>query len=388
MKIIISPDSFKGSISAKVAADQIEAGILAVFPEAETLKLPMADGGEGTVEAFLTITKGEKTEHEVKDPRGNIIRATYCWMEEEKTAIIETAAASGLVLVPPNERDPDLLTTYGTGQLVGHALNKGARKIILTLGGSATVDGGTGCLQALGAIFKNSEGTELDGNGKVLAEMEELDFSGIDPRLREVEFVVASDVQNPLLGAEGAVRMFGPQKGLLSPERLDQYELNMKRFADLVKATGNRDERNSAGAGAAGGLGFGLHTVLPEVQMMRGFDLVAELSHLKEELKNADLIITGEGKFDSQSLLGKVPSGLSRLAEPYEVPIIVFTGHADMEWTAGQQGNIGMIVPIIDRVMTLDQAMVQGESLLYEAVKRFFETVLFTKARMGSLTAL
>ncbi|GLX66681.1 glycerate kinase [Paenibacillus glycanilyticus] len=378
MKIIISPDSFKGSMTTMDAADQIEAGIRAVYPQAETWKIPMADGGEGTVDTLLALVGGEKIKHHVHDPCGRPITASYCWSEKSKTAIIETAAASGLTLVPESERVPERLTTYGTGQLIKHALDQGAAKIILGLGGSATVDGGAGCLQALGVKFFDGDNKELQGSGQMLATVERIEFADIDPRLHQVDFVIASDVKNPLLGDQGAVYVFGPQKGL-QPSNLDEYENKMRSFADQVKQSTGRDERHQAGAGAAGGLGFGLMSFLPKLQVMSGFELIANLSHLEELMKQADLIITGEGKFDSQSYQGKVPVGISRMAMPYQVPVVVFTGKIEGNASNAQMEGIRMVIPIVDQAMTLDQAMVQGKPLLFRSVKRFFETIRLTK---------
>lgn len=378
MKIIISPDSFKGSMTTVDAANQIEAGIRAVFPQAQTWKIPMADGGEGTVDTFLGLTNGEKIEYLVLDPCGRQINASYCWSDKDKTAIIETAAASGLTLVPESERDPERLTTFGTGQLIRHALDQGAVKIILGLGGSATVDGGTGCLEALGIKFFDRENKELHGNGHSLSFIERIDDTGLDTRLSQVEFVIASDVNNPLLGEQGAVYIFGPQKGLKA-SKLDEYEKHMGHYADQVSVATGRDERNKAGAGAAGGLGFGLFSFLPKLQVMSGFELIASLSHMEDLMQQADLIITGEGKFDSQSFQGKVPVGISRMAMPYQVPVIVFTGTIEGDTVHAQEEGIYMVVPIIDEVMTLNQAMEQGKQLLFRSVKRFFETIHLTK---------
>lgn len=374
MKIIISPDSFKGSMSTVDAANQIEAGILTVFPSAQTIKIPMADGGEGTAETYRIIAGGEMIWHEVMDPCHRTIQACYCWIEKDRTAVIETAAASGLTLLKESERMPAGLSTYGTGQLIRYALERGAKKIIIGLGGSATIDAGIGCLQALGLQCFDGNDNEITGENFRLDAIVRMDASQLDARLHEVELVVASDVKNPLLGLEGAVHVFGPQKGL-QPHELDVFEKRMSRIAELVIHTAGCDMRDQPGAGAAGGFGFALLSFFSNLTMMSGFDLIAQLSRYKEQLKDADLVITGEGKFDAQSLYGKAPIGISRLAKPFNVPVVVFTGISEGNEQTMRREGIQMVIPIIDRVMTLEDSMKQGEKLLKKAVIRFFETI-------------
>lgn len=374
MKIIVAPDSFKGSMSTLSAANQIEKGIKAVFPSANLISIPMADGGEGTAETIARIAGGTMIEHEVSDPCCRKIRASYCWIESERTAVIETAAASGLPLLEEHERHPDELSTYGTGQLVLCALDRGATKIIIGLGGSATVDAGTGCMQALGLRYFDGQGNELIGSGSLLGKIASINADGLDPRLANIEFVVASDVTNPLLGHEGAVHVFGPQKGL-SSDQLTDYDDSMRNYADVMEEFSGRIRRDHPGAGAAGGFGFTLLSLFPEMKMMEGFELIAELSGLEQHLQDADLVITGEGKFDAQSLYGKAPIGLSRLAKPCGVPVIVFTGRAECDRHLAEREGIYLIVPIIDRIMTQAEAMKQGEELLKNAVERMCSTI-------------
>lgn len=374
MKIVISPDSFKGSMSTMIAANQIEAGILAVFPSAQTVKIPMADGGEGTSETYRMIAGGEMIWHEVKDPCNRIVRAGFCWNEKDRTAVIETAAASGLTLLEAHERKPDGLSTFGTGQLIRFALDRGAEKLIIGLGGSATIDAGIGCLQALGLQCFDRYGNELDGLSVHLGEIARIESDRLDPRLRNVELVIASDVKSPLLGPEGAVYVFGPQKGL-QPHELADFEQYMKSLAEVVCQATGRNMRDSPGAGAAGGIGFTMLSFFPDLKMMSGFELIADLSLLKEQLRDADLVITGEGKFDAQSLYGKAPIGISRLAKPFNVPVVVFAGLSEGDEQAMQREGIRMVIPIVDRIMTLDESMKHGETLLKKAVIRFFETL-------------
>ncbi|MFW5436750.1 glycerate kinase [Paenibacillus apiarius] len=374
MKIIVAPDSFKGSISALRAADQIEEGIRTVFPSAHIVKIPMADGGEGTAETIRMITGGDIIEHEVRDPCNRPIRAGYCWIDSDRTAVIDTAAASGLPLLEEHERKPEELSTYGTGQLIRHALDRGAAKIILGLGGSATIDAGTGCLRALGMRYLDRSGNEISGGGSLLGKVERIDADQLDPRLEKVEMVIASDVRNPLLGSEGAVHVFGPQKGLQKHELAD-FDNKMSHYADIAEAANGRSSRDSPGAGAAGGFGFTLMSFFPGGKMMSGFELIAELSGLERQLQDADLVITGEGKFDAQSLYGKVPVGISRLAKPYGVPTVVFAGQADGDMRDANREGIHLVVPIVDQVMTLDEAMKQGETLLKGTVVRMFQMI-------------
>jgi glycerate kinase len=361
-------------MSAMSAADQIEAGILTVFPSAQTIKIPMADGGEGTAETYQMIAGGEMIWHDVMDPCNRTIRASYCWIERDRTAVIETAAASGLTLLKQYEHKPDGLSTYGTGQLIRFALDRGAQKIVIGLGGSATIDAGIGCLQALGLKCFDWDGNDLDGDGIHLDAIARIESSQLDARLYEIEWIIASDVKNPLLGPEGAIHVFGPQKGLQLHE-LTEFEQRMSRLAEIVSQATGRNMRDSPGAGAAGGFGFALLSFFPDIKMMSGFELIAKLSRLEEQLQDADLVITGEGKFDSQSLYGKVPVGISRLAKPLNVPVVVFTGLFEGDEDAMQREGIRMVIPIIDQILTLDDSMKNGEILLRRAVIRFFETI-------------
>lgn len=361
-------------MSTLSAANQIEKGIQAVLPSASIVTIPMADGGEGTAETIARIAGGTMVEHEVSDPCRRKIRASYCWIESERTAVIETAAASGLTLLEEHERNPEVLSTYGTGQLIRCALDQGAAKIIIGLGGSATVDAGTGCMQALGLRYFDGQGKELHGSGSLLGRVANINADRLDPRLADIELVVASDVSNPLLGQEGAVHVFGPQKGLRG-DQLTDYDISMRNYADVMEAFSGMSRRHHPGAGAAGGFGFTLLSLFPAMKMTEGFELVAELSGLEQHLQDADLVLTGEGKFDAQSLYGKVPIGLARLAKPCGVPVIVYTGLADCDRHLAEREGISLIVPIIDRCMTQDEAMKQGEELLKNAVERMFATI-------------
>lgn len=377
MKIVVAPDSFKGSVLSADASKMIHAGLLAVDPTVEVLNVPMADGGEGTVDAILEAVGGEKIIKKVEDPLGQSIEATFGWIKSSKTAIVETAAASGLPLLNKQELNPYLASTFGTGQLIVEALDQGAETIILGLGGSATVDAGTGCFQALGVRFKNALGNELKMCGESLNKVEQIDFSTLDTRLQNVRFIIASDVANPLLGDEGAVTIFGPQKGI-KKEEIPVFEEAMSHFAKaVVKATGV-DLINSTGSGAAGGFGFSLQSFL-QVEMKSGFTLINEIGQLEEKISSADLVITGEGKMDTQSLYGKVPIGVARIAKKYGVPVIAFTGQVEGDLAVFKQEGLLLVLPIVDEPMQLEEAMDRGDELLYKASERLMKAL-----KMGS----
>ncbi|MFD2670731.1 glycerate kinase [Marinicrinis sediminis] len=373
MKIVVAPDSFKGSMSSTAAANQIEAGFRSVDPLLEIVQIPMADGGEGTVDAILAAVGGERVTVPALDPLGRPITACYGWLAASKTAVIETAAASGLPLLTADERNPFLTSTYGTGQLIKAALDHGAETLVLGIGGSATVDAGTGCFQALGVRFANAKGEELNMCGGKLGEVEQIDVAELDPRLRHTRIQIASDVTNPLLGNEGAVVVFGPQKGLRE-EEFSAFEKAMTHYAQVMSMTTGTDYIHAAGSGAAGGFGFTLLSLL-KVEMKSGLLLMSEWSRLEERIAAADLVITGEGRMDAQSLYGKVPVGIARLARPYEVPVVAFTGQMSGEMTTFQQEGLALVCPIVDRPMGLDEAIREGEALLYEASARLMETL-------------
>lgn len=372
MKIIVAPDSFKGSMTSVKAGKHIKRAILEVLPETEIVELPMADGGEGTVEAVLQAHKGEMVQTRVQDPIGREMLASYGWLPEQRLAVIETAAASGLPLLKGNELNPHAASTFGTGQIIGHALEKGAKTIILGLGGSATVDGGVGILQALGMKVFDTSGNELDRVGGELWKIGRLDLTGIDARLTGVKLIIASDVTNPLLGYEGAIRIFGPQKGVKA-EELVLFEAGMANFERVVEAaTGTSKMAELPGSGAAGGIGFLLRSVM-NVEFKSGLELVLELTNFEQHLNGTDLVITGEGKIDAQSAYGKVPVGIARIALANSIPVIAFAGKVEESAEKMVQDGVTLALPIIDGPMTLEEAMAAGPELLYKAVKRFLK---------------
>jgi glycerate 2-kinase len=373
MKIVIAPDSFKGSMTSIEAAAAIQRGVEQVNPSLDTTVIPMADGGEGTVEAILSILGGEKMERRVSDPLGRPIPAYFGWLPETKTAVIETAAASGLPLLTRSELNPADTSTYGSGELVLRALDLGVRRIIIGLGGSATVDGGTGFLQALGVRFLDDKGDELPLGGKILGHVNAIDSSELDSRLHEVEWVVASDVTNPLLGEEGAVCVFGPQKGV-TKDKLMTFEAGMKHYAQKVREHTGIDCILENGSGAAGGFGFTLKSFFnPSFQS--GFSLIAELGGLHNEIKEATLVLTGEGKMDAQSLYGKVPVGIGRIAKEYHVPTVAFTGELEGTTQNISSEGISLVFPIVDSPMSLDEAMKNGSKLLEKAAERLMRAI-------------
>lgn len=324
MKIVIAPDSYKESLTAMEVATAIESGFKQVLPHAEYVKLPMADGGEGTVQSLVDATDGHIVSAEVTGPLGQKVEGFYGVLGDGSTAVIEMAAASGLHLVEPEKRNPMLTTTYGTGELIKAALDAGAQHIIVGIGGSATNDGGMGMAQALGARFIDSEGNELASGGGALAQLASIDLSGLDARLSDVKLEVACDVDNPLCGPKGASQVFGPQKGA-TPEMVLQLDQNLAHYAAVIAQTNGKDVIDQAGAGAAGGLGAALLGLF-DATLRPGISIVMDAVNLSEVVRDADLVITGEGRIDSQTIHGKTPIGVARTAKQYDLPVIGIAG--------------------------------------------------------------
>jgi glycerate kinase len=324
MKIVIAPDSFKDSLSAQGVAEAIALGLADVWPAAQLIKCPMADGGEGTLESILAACDGELRRTNVRGPLGVAVKAAWGWLPQSHTAIIEMAEASGLQLVPVDQRDACISSTFGIGELIRAALDIGAQRVILAIGGSATNDGGAGAMQALGVKLFDAQDAELQPGGLALEHLSRIDLSDIDPRLANVRFDIAADVDNPLCGLQGASAIFGPQKGA-SPDQVQQLDHALGHFADHCAQALNKDVRDERGSGAAGGLGFAAKAFLG-AQFTAGVDVVAELVGLADAVRNADLVITGEGRFDAQTLRGKTPFGVARIAKQHGVPVIVIAG--------------------------------------------------------------
>jgi glycerate kinase len=372
INIIVATDSFKGSISTLEAADSIERGIRKVYPSAEIIKIPVADGGEGTVKALVKNSNGIFKTIEVTGPLGDKIKAEY-GIINGNTAIIEMAAASGLTLVSEDKRNPMLTTTYGTGQLIKDALDEGCKKILIGIGGSATNDGGVGMAQALGVSFKDSNGNELAFGGGSLDKLEMIDCSQIDNRIENVEIVVACDVTNPLCGVEGASAIYGPQKGAdkLMVELLDK---NLSNFASKIKEQLGKDVSEIPGAGAAGGLGAGL-LAFCNAEIQSGIDMVLSLVEFEKLLESADLVITGEGKIDGQSVKGKVPYGIGKIAKKFNVPVIAIVGTIGENSEKMHDYGIKVIVSIAEGPITLMDAMDSADELIEKAAERVMRII-------------
>lgn len=358
MKVVIAPDSFKESLTASEVAAAIGRGWTSVYPQAEISLKPMADGGEGTVDAVLDAAGGERREVQVCGPLGQPVKAHWGWLSGN-TAVIEMAAASGLHWVPREQRDATITTSFGTGELIRAALDAGAERVILGLGGSATNDGGMGLLQALGVRFLDEHGHELAQGGGALINLDQIDLSAMDSRVLKVQFEVAADVDNPLFGSRGASAVFGPQKGA-SPEQVESLDRALKRMSRVVAGTLGQDFSEVPGVGAAGGLGFAAKAFL-RASFRPGIELVAELAGLADALQGADLAITGEGRLDSQTLHGKTPMGVARLAQAAGVPVIALAGSLGDEY---QQ-----TYPFIDAAFSLAPGPISLEQACATAAK-------------------
>ncbi|MEK3992247.1 glycerate kinase [Robertmurraya sp. FSL R5-0851] len=355
MKIVVAPDSFKGSISARDICTAVEKGVLRVFPQASVVRLPLADGGEGTLDNLVFASGGTKFEVKVKGPLGKPVKASIGILGDEETAVIEMAQASGLPLVSEDEKNPLLATSYGTGELIKYALDRNYRKFIIGLGGSATNDGGTGMLKALGVRFLNSDGKELPEGGGALLSLDHFDDSDLDPRIKESSFLIASDVTNPLCGLNGASAIFGPQKGASTEDvtLLDQALLN---FSEITQKQKEIDLCQIVGGGAAGGMGAALVAFL-DASIQSGIDVIMEAIKFEEIIKDANFIITGEGKLDSQTLSGKVIAGVSKVAKKRRIPVIALCGGLQINST--QMDELGIIggFSIVPGPCSLESAM-------------------------------
>lgn len=364
MKIVIASDSYKGSSSTLEVAGSIEKGIREVYRDAEIIKIPVADGGEGTVDALVLGTGGSYEEVEVLDPLGHKVLARYGILDE-KVAVIEMAAASGLTLVKNGELNPLITTTYGTGELIKSALEKGITKIYVGVGGSSTNDGGMGMAQALGISFKDKFGNEVGYGGGELSKVEKIDFSNVHPLLKNANVMVISDVQNPLCGPNGAAYIYGPQKGA-TQEEIKILDLNLKHFGEKIKEFLSLDVINIPGAGAAGGLGAGL-IAFCNATLHSGIDKVLDIADIDKHLKDTDLVITGEGQIDGQSIFGKVPVGVASRAKKYDIPVIAIVGSVGEGAHKVYSYGIDVIVDIIDKPMTLEYAMDNVSELIEKA---------------------
>ena len=355
MKIVIAPDSYKESLSALEVATHIEQGFKEIFPDAEYCKVPMADGGEGTVQAMAEATQGRIVHLQVTGPLGAPVPGFYALTGDGRMAMIEMAAASGLALVPPEQRNPLHTTSYGTGELVRAALDAGARHLILGIGGSATNDGGAGMLQALGVRLLDAAGQDIGRGGAPLAQLARIDTSGIDARLAECTIEVACDVDNPLTGPRGASAIFGPQKGA-TPEMVAQLDANLQHFAQIIARDLGVEVDQIAGAGAAGGMGAAMLAFF-KGQLRPGCEIIAKAVGLDQAVQGASLVITGEGRIDQQTIFGKTPFGVASVARQYGVPVIGIAGSLGTQAQVVHDHGIDAIVSVLSRTCSMQEAM-------------------------------
>jgi glycerate kinase len=378
IRFLVACDSFKGSASSKQVGEAIREGILRVMPSAQVEVVPVADGGEGTVQALVDATGGRLVTVTVTNPIGEKVEATFGILGDGQTAVIEMAAASGLTLIPPEKRNPWVTTTYGTGELIRAALEHGCRKIIIGIGGSATNDAGAGMAQALGVKLLDEDGNQIGFGGGELGRLRRIDMSGLDKRASEAEFIVACDVDNPLTGERGASYVYAPQKGA-TPEMLPKLDSNLRHFAEIVRQQLGIDVEHVPGAGAAGGLGAGLMAFL-KAKLKRGTQIVFELVKLEEKIASADIVITGEGQIDAQTVFGKTPIGVAKLAKRYGKPVIAIAGSIGEGADSVHSHGIDAIFSIINRPMPLEQAMRNVEALLTSAGEQLARLIATLKA--------
>ncbi|MED3962601.1 glycerate kinase [Niallia taxi] len=362
MKIVLAPDSFKESLSALQVAESIERGFKQVLPNAEYVKVPMADGGEGTVQSLVDATGGRIIKKTVTGPLGEAAEAFFGILGNEKTAVIEMAAASGLHLVPATKRNPLLTTTRGTGELIAAALDYNVNHIIIGIGGSATNDGGAGMARALGTRFLNSDGQEIGEGGGALSDLAAIDLSRLDSRLADVKIEVACDVDNPLIGPKGASAIYGPQKGA-TPVIVNQLDENLAHYAAIIEKDLGVKIADVPGAGAAGGLGGGLLAFM-QAELSRGVDIVMEAAKLSDIIAGADLVITGEGKIDGQTIFGKTPIGVAKTAKKHGVPVIGIAGNVASDSDVVHEYGIDAIFSILPGAVSLQEAFLHADEFV------------------------
>lgn len=368
MKIVIAPDSFKGSLTALEVANAIEKGLIKYNKDFVIEKVPMADGGEGTVESLVSLTNGEIITVEVKDPLMREIKGFYGLLGDKKTAVIEMAAASGLPLLKENEKNPLITSTYGTGQLIKDAIDRGCKKFIIGIGGSATNDGGTGMLKALGVKLLNKDNQEIKDGAIELYQLYKIDMTNFDERIFECDIKIACDVENPLCGDNGASYVFGPQKGADKP-MMKVLDRNLHHYGEVLENTFNVEVINVPGAGAAGGMGAAFISVI-KGKLERGIDIIIRESKLSEKLKDASLVFTGEGRIDYQTKFGKTPFGVASEAKKNDIPVIALAGSIGEDIDELYEMGFSGIFSIIDKPMGLDEAIKNSSELIKEATYR------------------
>lgn len=354
MKIVIAPDSFKESLTSRQVADSIENGFRKIFPEATYMKIPMADGGEGTVDSLVHATGGKIVNKTVTGPLGNPVKSFFGLLGNGETAVIEMASASGLHLVPFEKRNPLITTSVGTGELIVAALDYGVNHIIIGIGGSATNDGGAGMAKALGIKLLNKDGREIGNGGGSLKDLYEIDLTGMDQRLKHVKIEVACDVDNPLTGDKGASVIFGPQKGATA-KMISELDANLCHYASIIQKKLGKDVNGVPGAGAAGGLGAGLIAFL-NAELKSGIDIVLEATQFKEVVRGATLVITGEGKIDHQTIYGKTPIGVARVSKSHGVPVIAIAGNVTNDSDIVYEYGIDALFSIVPGITNKEDA--------------------------------
>lgn len=355
MRVLIAMDSFKGSISSIDGSVAISLGIRDIYPDAEIITLPLADGGEGTVEALVQATNGQLISKEVTGPLNEKVDAVYGILGDRKTAVIEVAAACGLPLVPSDKRNPLVTTTYGVGELIYDAVDRGCREFVIGLGGSATNDAGVGMLQALGITFLDRHNKEITLGGRELINIKSVDVTSVLPELKDCTFKVACDVNNPLYGPTGASHIFSPQKGA-TVEMIKELDKGLKNFAEVVLLELGTDIHNIAGAGAAGGLGAAFAGFL-QAKLQSGIELVLEITETEKNMQGVDFVITGEGRLDGQTSMGKAPLGVAQLARKYEIPVLALAGGINEETAILNELGVTSYFSVVNAPMTLEEAM-------------------------------
>ena len=372
MNIVVAIDSFKGSLSSMEAGRAVKEGIQNVFPKADVSISPVADGGEGTVESLVKGLDGELQNRIVSGPLGKPVLASYGILPGEKTAILEMAQASGLTLLKEEERNPLVTTTYGVGELIKDAILKGCRKFIVGIGGSATNDGGTGMLKALGFAFLDQDGKEIKEGAKGLSSLAQIHGESVIKELKECKFQIACDVKNPLCGANGCSHIFGPQKGA-DKEMAEKMDIWMEHYAKTAKEFSKKADPSCPGAGAAGGLGFAFLTFTDAV-LQSGIQIILEETKLEEKIKKADLVITGEGRLDAQTVMGKAPEGIAKIAKKYNKPVLAFAGCVSKDAAVCNENGIDAYFPILQNIVTKEEAM--EKETAYQNLKETAEQVM------------
>lgn len=360
--IVLAPDSFKESMTAKEACVAMERGIKKVNSDIKCVHVPMADGGEGTMQSLVDSTNGKVYSLEVVGPLGNKVKAEYGILGDGDIGILEMASASGIQLVPLDKRNPLITTTYGTGELIKACLDKGVKKLLIGIGGSATNDGGAGVIQALGGRLLDKDGNELGFGGGELGKLHSIDLTNFDSRLKDITVEVACDVNNPLCGERGASNVFGPQKGA-TEEMISLLDDNLRHYADIIKNQFGKDILNVPGAGAAGGLGAGLMAFLGG-NLKKGIEMVIEYAGLEEKVKAADMVWTGEGSIDFQTQYGKTPLGVATVTKKYNKSVIAFAGKVGDNIDVLYEKGIDCIFGIMQGVMSIEEALAKGQENL------------------------